>query len=101
MSYGVKSEDGRQFVKSKKARDEFANSEAFAELFSEIALNTEAASAFVNAVIPHDLAAQASNPGRTSVFDKDEPQPDPAPPVAAAPEIATEQIARPEPPQGD
>lgn len=103
MAYGVKSEDGKRFIKSKEARDAFANSEAFSELFSEIALDSDAASAFVNAVIPHDLSG---NPAQTSVFDKDEPQPDPAPPAPAvvAPEVTAERVVPqnvPEAPQSD
>lgn len=78
LSYGVKSENGTRFVKSKEARDAFANSEAFSELFSEIALDSEKATEFVGAVVPRGLAEENAAK-QTSVFDKDEPQPDPVP----------------------
>jgi len=98
MSYGTKSEDGTRFVKSKEARDAFANSEAFSELFSEIALDADAASAFVNAVMPQGLT---KNPAQTSVFDKDEPQPDPPAPVAEVPPAVAEVAEHISGPQGD
>lgn len=99
MAYGVKSEDGKRFVKSEEARQEFANSEAFAELFSEIALDAEVASAFVNAVIPHDLSAGSA--AQTSVFDKDEPQPDPPAPVTEVPPAVADVAEHISGPQGD
>lgn len=51
-SYGVKSTDGKRFIKSQELRDEFVQSEAYSELFMELATNAEAAAAFVNGIIP-------------------------------------------------
>lgn len=73
MAYGKRSEDGTRFLKSDEIRAEFANSEAFSELFSEIALDADKASEFVNGVMPRGLIAETRN--QMSVFDKDEPQP--------------------------
>ena len=42
-AYGVKSEDGRRFVKDKQATKEFGDSIAYAEIFEQIILNPEAA----------------------------------------------------------
>lgn len=55
-SYGIKSEDGRRFVKSKEISEEFEQTEAYSVLFMEIATNAEAAAAFVNGLVPKDLA---------------------------------------------
>jgi len=57
-SYGEKSADGRRFIKSKELSDEFAQTEAFSELYMELATSDEAAAAFVNGVIPAKLAAE-------------------------------------------
>lgn len=73
MAYGKRSEDGKRFIKSPEDRAEFANSEAFAELFSEIALDADKASEFVNGVMPRGLIEETRQ--QLSVFDKDEPQP--------------------------
>lgn len=46
-SYGVKSEDGKRFVKNTTLREEFEQSAAFSEIFMEIATNPDAAEAFI------------------------------------------------------
>ena len=45
-SYGVKSEDGKRFVKSKEARENFEYSAAYAELFEQLMTDTEQSKAF-------------------------------------------------------
>ena len=55
-SYGVKSADGERFVKNQQVREEFEQSEAYSELFMELATNADAAAEFVNGIIPADLA---------------------------------------------
>ena len=51
-SYGEKSPDGRRFIKSKELSDAFTQTEAYSELFMELATQTEAATAFMNGIIP-------------------------------------------------
>lgn len=51
-SYGVKSLDGKRFVKNQEVLDEFKQSEAYSDLFMELATNSDAAAAFVNGVLP-------------------------------------------------
>ena len=58
-SYGVKSDDGRRFVKSQQLKEEFSQTEAYSELFMELATNAEAASAFINGIIPADVAKES------------------------------------------
>lgn len=57
-SYGQKSPDGRRFIKSAQLSEEFSQTEAFSELFMELATNDEATSAFVNGLIPADVRAK-------------------------------------------
>lgn len=52
MSYGVVSDDGKRFIKSKELSEEFAQTEAYSELFMELASNEEAAVSFVNGIVP-------------------------------------------------
>ena len=54
-SYGEKSADGRRFVKSPEISEAFAQTEAYSEIFMELALNEEAAAAFVNGIMPASL----------------------------------------------
>lgn len=51
-AYGVKSPDGRRFIKSKEVVDEFVQTEAYSILYTELALDADAASSFVNGVLP-------------------------------------------------
>lgn len=60
-SYGEKSLDGKRFVKSKELAEAFAQTEAYSELFMELATNDEAASAFINGIIPTALAQEIAN----------------------------------------
>ena len=54
-SYGEKSADGRRFMKSPEISEAFAQTEAYSEIFMELALNEEAAAAFVNGIMPASL----------------------------------------------
>ena len=51
-AYGVKSDDGKRFIKNKEIRESFAQTEAYSELFMELAADDEAAAAFVNGIVP-------------------------------------------------
>ena len=65
-AYGEKSADGKRFVKvdnGKRLADEFAQTEAYSQLFMELALDAKAASEFVTGIIPAELAAEAKKQG--------------------------------------
>ena len=51
-SYGEKSLDGRRFIKSKELSEAFSQTEAYSELFMQLATDTEAASKFINGIMP-------------------------------------------------
>lgn len=51
-SFGVKSDDGKRFIKSKELAEGFAQTEAYVEVFMELAGNAEAASNFINGIMP-------------------------------------------------
>lgn len=57
-SYGVKSADGKRFQKSDELWAEFEQTEAYSMLFMELATDADAASKFINAIIPADLNKQ-------------------------------------------
>lgn len=54
-AYGEKSPDGRRFIKSKELSDAFSHTEAYSDLFTELATNDDAAAAFINAIIPKNV----------------------------------------------
>ena len=53
-AYGVKSPDGRRFIKSDELREEFTQTEAYSEIFMELATDDKKAAEFVNGIIPGD-----------------------------------------------
>lgn len=57
-SYGVKSDDGRRFIKNDQLREEFEQTEAYSILYMELSTDADAAAAFVNGIIPADVAKQ-------------------------------------------
>lgn len=57
-SYGEKSLDGKRFVKTAEITEAFTQTEAFSDLYWELATNAEAASEFVNGIIPANMEAE-------------------------------------------
>lgn len=59
-SYGVKSPDGKRFIKNDALSEEFSQTNAYSKLFMELATDDEAASAFINSIVPEELKADES-----------------------------------------
>lgn len=55
-AYGEKSADGRRFIKSQELRDAFEQTEAYSELFIELASDAKMAAEFINGVLPKEAA---------------------------------------------
>lgn len=53
-AYGEKSPDGKRFMKSDEIRQNFECTEAYSELFMELATDSNAAADFINALLPAD-----------------------------------------------
>lgn len=51
-AYGEISPDGKRFIKSKELSEAFSQTEAYSQLFMELATDADAASAFVNGIMP-------------------------------------------------
>lgn len=60
-AYGVKSPDGKRFIKSKELSEEFSQTEAYSDLFMELATDSTAAAAFVNGIMPQDMQAKSTS----------------------------------------
>lgn len=58
-AYGEKSPDGRRFIKNQEVRDAFAQTEAYSNLFMELATDAKAASEFVNGIVPPKMEKAA------------------------------------------
>lgn len=59
-SYGQKSPDGKRFIKSEELSEEFEQTEAYSQLFMELATDDKKASDFVNGIIPSDISAEVA-----------------------------------------
>ena len=57
-SYGEKSPDGKRFIKSPELANGFAQTEAYSQLFMELATETEKAIAFTNGIMPQKTLAK-------------------------------------------
>ena len=58
-SYGEKSPDGKFFRKNDEILENFKSTQAYSNLFTELASDDKAASEFVNGIIPADLLEEA------------------------------------------
>lgn len=54
-SYGVKSDDGKRFIKKPEITEEFTQTEAYSELFMLLSTDDKEAAAFINGIMPKDL----------------------------------------------
>lgn len=57
-AYGEKSADGKRFMKSPEILANFTSTEAYSNLFMELASDDESATAFMNGIMPADLLAE-------------------------------------------
>lgn len=55
-AYGIKSDDGRRFIKSEEISKEFSETEAYSQIFMELVTDAEKAAAFVNGIVPASLS---------------------------------------------
>jgi len=60
-SYGVKSDDGKRFIKNQEITEEFTQTEAYSDLFMTLATDDKEAADFLNGIIPKSLLDAANN----------------------------------------
>lgn len=70
-SYGVKSDDGKRFIKNPQVLSEFKDSEAYSELIMELVSVEGAATEFFNGIMPPALLAQMDGEIKNGIIDKD------------------------------
>ena len=61
-AYGQKSPDGKRFVKSETLSEEFAQTEAYSQLFMKLATDSDKAAKFVNGIMPASVSKGAPTP---------------------------------------
>lgn len=60
-SYGIKSPDGRRFIKNDEVKTDFEQTEAYSQLFMELVTDADKMADFIKGVIPSDLASQVDD----------------------------------------
>jgi hypothetical protein len=65
-AYGVKSEDGKRFIKSDQIREEFSQTAAYDALFMKLATEDEYAAKFMMGLMPKDMAVEIEKAMKTS-----------------------------------
>lgn len=58
-SVGIRSDDGKRFSKSDQIRDDFAQTNAYSELFMELVSDADAGVVFIRGIMPSDMIAEA------------------------------------------
>lgn len=66
-AYGEKSPDGRRFIKSDDISAAFSQTEAYSQIFMELATDADAAAKFVNGIVPADMAKQLASSSVTNI----------------------------------
>ena len=66
-SYGIKSPDGRKFVKSKEILDDFMSTQAYSDLYMRLITNTNEATKFINGIVPESMAKEIAKVGKPAV----------------------------------
>lgn len=69
-SYGVKSDDGKRFIKSQELSDAFSQTEAYSDLYIELLSNPEEAAKFFAEVAPKIEEVSAVPAGNVTVLPK-------------------------------
>lgn len=61
-AYGVKTPDGRGFIKRQSDLEEFMATEAYSKLFMELATDADKAAEFVNKIVPANAVPKDDHP---------------------------------------
>ena len=65
-AYGVKSADGRRFVKNDAVREDFMSTQAFSDIYMELVQDADKASAFFNGIVPKEKPVKNAIPMQTN-----------------------------------
>lgn len=70
-AYGIKSPDGKRFIKSEELKNEFSQTPAYSILYMELVTDSNKASEFINNIIPQnnskDIAVSAQQTDQINV----------------------------------
>lgn len=65
-AYGVKSADGRRFVKNDAVREDFMSTQAFSDIYMDLVQDADKASEFFNGIVPKEKPVKNVIPMQTN-----------------------------------
>lgn len=102
-SYGVKDLEGRKFIKTKEVLENFKFTEAYSDLYIELATDDKAAAAFINGIFPKEAVEAAkkqkemAEKAGISLVDTSKPAEETVPaPVSDIPQVEGQVVYAPE-----
>lgn len=69
-SYGEKSDDGKRFIKNDDVRAAFSQTQAYSDIFMELATDEDSAIKFVNGIVPKDISENLDKAATLVPLDK-------------------------------
>lgn len=60
-AYGIKSPDGRNFIKNDKILADFVSTQAYSNLYMMLITDTDKATEFINGIVPQSVAERAKS----------------------------------------
>lgn len=60
-AYGIKSPDGRNFIKNDKILADFVSTQAYSNLYMMLITDTDKATEFINGIVPQSVAEKAKS----------------------------------------
>lgn len=82
-AYGEKSPDGRRFIKSEALSTAFSQTEAYSNLYMELVTDAKAAAAFINGIVPEEVAQAANERRKQSEEAAEENEEDKVVPISS------------------
>mgnify|MGYP006982650091 CR=1 FL=1 len=71
-AYGVKTEDGKRFVKNDEVRAAFEQHPAYSQIYMRLATNDKEASDFVLGILPKDISEKVQKEDLKAFMDNDQ-----------------------------
>lgn len=70
MSYGIKTPDGKRFIKNEKVREEFEQSPAFEVIYWQLLTDTDEAANFISGIVPQAVRDRLGKNPKQALLDQ-------------------------------
>lgn len=70
MSYGIKTPDGKRFIKNDSVREEFEQSPAFEKIYWDLVTNQDEAASFISGIVPQNVRDSLGEDPKQALLDR-------------------------------